>query len=307
MNSLTLSIMPTLHCDYNCPYCYLGDKRKDKSLLDLYELEKLLDEIRSSYRISVVNLYGGELSLLNHNYLNDLLCAVCTNRLSLTTNLQDENIINFCLARNVKINVSLNEERDHYKETLSKVRKYKNTKIMDLSVVVLPSLVKKKPSELYKFYNDIGLDVLFIQYHKSINNQLRYDISLEDYSNFLYEFILEYKKHDNPSFNIENLMIYNDKLYRPNIDSYLFINNKCKLCTVTFKDGIERYIEFDSLSDWQKYCHKENERYKVLCSSCKLFGRCKAEHLETFNNTGECSGLKCLLNKLTYKNICSLT
>ena len=30
-----LSIQPTFLCNYNCEYCYLGNLRKDKTILDL--------------------------------------------------------------------------------------------------------------------------------------------------------------------------------------------------------------------------------------------------------------------------------
>ena len=37
---IKLSIQPTFLCNYNCEYCYLGNLRKDKTILDLDILNK---------------------------------------------------------------------------------------------------------------------------------------------------------------------------------------------------------------------------------------------------------------------------
>ena len=304
MKNLTLSIMPTYMCNYNCQYCYLGGLRKDRTTLDLLTLQDRINELEKEYHISNVNLFGGELSLLDNQYLNDLVCIPNCKRTSLTTNLSNEDIINFCLTRNIKANVSLNEERDYYKDTLKKVQKYKKTKIIDLSVVVLPSLLNKSTKTLYKFYDNLGLDVLFIQYHKSIHNE-KYNVSLKEYSDFMFNFIKEYYNHQKHNFNIENLIIYNDASYSPTKDSYLFITPDGKYSTVVFNNGVEHYIKFDTLKEWKRHCEKEMLMYKAKCFTCNMFKKCKAEHLEVLNNYGECSGLKELMAKITTIKDCS--
>ena len=47
-----LSIQPTFLCNYNCEYCYLGNLRKDKTILDLDIYQYSLH----FYVITIVNI-----------------------------------------------------------------------------------------------------------------------------------------------------------------------------------------------------------------------------------------------------------
>ncbi len=306
MKNLTLSIMPSYKCNFKCQYCYLGNLIQSDNLLSLENLESSLLELKQLYNIKNVSLYGGELSLLDNVYLQRLADLIKLqlpkSSISLTSNFSNENILTFCLLNNIKLNVSLNEERYQYSKTLQQIKEYTGTKLFDLTVVVLPSIINRPINELYKFYNKLGFDVFFIQHHNSVYKK-SCSISLDQFSRFLYDFICYHSMQSDAKFKIENLNVLNDTDFDPNTEGYLFINPNGKYCTTVFKNNIEQYVTFDNLQQWQTFCEKSYQTYIKSCSTCKYFNKCKAEHLETLNNNNECSGLKRLLTLLQNRSI----
>lgn len=289
-----LSIMPSFYCNYNCNYCYLGNLRKDRKILNLNILEQKLKEISLEYNIHNTVIYGGEISLLNKDYVKSLVDVCKNNNVipSFVSNLSNDWLIKYCDDNNFHLSISLNKERPHYNETLNKIKTL-NKQNKDLSVVVLPSLLKKDVKELMEMYNKIGLDVLFIQYHQSnyslISNNINYHIDINNYSNFLRNIIEE--KHKNKyDINIINEIFLNDDNYNPLASGFIFINPDGNYMTVEYINNIEYYKSFENLNDWKYFCKKEYEQYFNKCSLCELFGKCKAEHLEIIDKK-ECSGL----------------
>lgn len=295
-----ISIMPTYKCNFDCEYCYLGELTKNKKILDLNILNERLSEIEKKYIIETVTIYGGEISLLDKKYLDDLYSLTKDYDPLLVTNLSNEWIIEYSLNKNLNVSISLNEERPHYKQTLEKIYKYKNLKNLSLSVVVLPSLLKRDVKELLEFYESIGLEIMFIQYHPSIYSHKKYNISTKDYIDFLINILNE--KHKNKyNITICNEIILNDIKYSPTANNFIFINPDGNYSSIKYDNNeIESPIIFNTLQEWENFCNNEFEWYKENCNSCKYFKKCKAEHLINLK-PGNCSGLYNLLefyNKL---------
>ena len=187
-----LSIQPTFLCNYNCEFCYLGDLRKNKTILDLNILEQRLNEITTNYIIRNITIYGGEVSLLNKDYITKLssLCENINVKPTFVSNLSNDWLISYCDENNYTLSISLNEERPFYNETLSKLKQLSRKDNKNLSVVVLPSLLNKPYKEIMDLYESIGLDIFFIQYHPSILSKKTYNIDINDFSNFLKNIII---------------------------------------------------------------------------------------------------------------------
>lgn len=68
-----LSICPLIACNMNCSFCYI-DKAKfiDGDLLSIETLEKVLKK----YKIRHVDVYGGEITLLNEQYAVKLISTI---------------------------------------------------------------------------------------------------------------------------------------------------------------------------------------------------------------------------------------
>lgn len=289
-----ISIQPTFLCNFNCNYCYLGNLRNYADILDLRVLEQRIEEILNKYQIRNINLYGGEISLLKPSYLEELV-AICTRigiKPTVITNLSNDWIIDFCEERSLPLSISLNEERPYYKETLEKIKKLRNRGNKNLSVVVLPSMLDKDYSGLMNFYEKLGLDVFFIQYHPSVHScksGVVYDININHFSNFLKGIISEKHRKDY-KIKIINEDILNNKDYNPLMSGFLFITPFGQYSTVLYQNGIERYEYFNNLEEWEECCKKEYKEYFLKCNLCEYFGKCKAEHLEVIDKK-ECSGL----------------
>lgn len=289
-----LSIQPTFLCNFNCSYCYLGNLRNCSDILDLRVLERRIEEILNKYQIRNINLYGGEISLLKPSYLEELV-AICTRigiKPTVITNLSNDWIIDFCEERSLPLSISLNEERPYYKETLEKIKKLRNKGNKNLSVVVLPSILDKDYLDLMSFYEKLGLEVFFIQYHPSVHScksGVVYDININHFSNFLKGIISEKHRKDY-EIKIINEDILNNKDYNPLMSGFLFITPFGQYSTVLYQNGIERYKYFNNLEEWEECCKKEYKEYFLKCNLCEYFGKCKAEHLEVIDKK-ECSGL----------------
>lgn len=284
---LQLSIIPSFYCNFNCRYCYLGDLKKDKTVLDLNILKERLIELENQYNIHHISIYGGEMSLLPNEYLLNLIDLLKDYNISFVTNLSNIKFIDFCNQFNIPVSISLNEERDNYKNTLYNLQQLKTKH--ELAVVVLPSILDKNPKDLLDFYEKLGHDVFFIQYHPSSNNLFRYNISTKDYVEFLYH-ILNYHISGNYTFEITNKIILSDSTYIPTMDSFLFINPNGNFSSIIYNNNIEQSLEFISLNEWKKHCKVEEELYFKQCNLCKYYKKCKAEHLVDFEKP-YCSGL----------------
>lgn len=286
----SLSIIPSYNCNFHCKYCYLGKLTYQKDILSLDVIQNRLYEIKTKYNIDRVILFGGEISILNKDYIESLYNLVKDYTVTFVTNLSQDWFINYCLAKNVSLSVSLNEERPEYKRTLQKLKALKGLKNICLSVVVLPSLLCKTPKEILDFFEELGHNVIFIQYHPSIYCDVNYKILTKDYSTFLVNLLKEKHKHSY-HFKIENETILNDDTYKSTSDNFLFLNPNGKYSVVQYTpEEKEYYLEFSTLEEWESFCKNEKTWYKQNCENCKYFGKCKAEHLVNLNQNN-CSGL----------------
>lgn len=286
---LHLSIVPSYQCNYHCSYCYLGKLTNDKTLLDLNILKDRINELEKNYDIEHICLYGGEISLLDKKYINDMLYILGNKNIALVTNLSNDWIIDYALIHNIKLCVSLNKERPYYNETLDKLKKLKGIKNIKLSVVVLPSLINGDITSTFNEYKELGFNILFIQYHPSEYSKIKYDIGNNNFIEFVLKMCDENKKQGYP-IDIDNEIIFNDDTYSPTMNNFVFISPNGKYSSVIYEKNIEKQIFFDTIEEWETHCKNEYKEYYSKCNMCQLFNKCKAEHLIDMGNKNDCSG-----------------
>lgn len=286
--NVKLSIHPTFNCNYRCPYCYLGNLRDNEQVLPLQVLSDRLSEVKSLYNISSIQILGGEVSLLRENYLYELCSMLEGIPHSITTNLSNTWLINFCLQNNVGMGVSLNEERPNYDLTLKRLKILKGMKGITISSVVLPSLIKKDPKDILSLYNELGFTTYFIQYRPSIYSELDYNLSLEDFTHFIERIFRAYRK-GNYDFKIGNEIASKDKTLKASFDNCLFINPNGKFSTILENNqGREYYKEFQNLQEFDDFRNSYGKGRAAQCTDCYYFSKCKGEHLVS-NNPLKCS------------------
>lgn len=291
---MILHVMTNYTCNYNCEYCYLGDLKSDKQILDLTKLKKQLEEIARLDTIDSISLYGGEITLLPLNYIMELydICKTYA-PVSIITNYSNKTYNNYFKAKGIDLSTSINEERDCNALTESEllINDYKN---LSLIQVVTPSLLKKSPKEILNHLSLFNLNVGFLQYSPAVHAKVNYIITNEEYSNFLKAITIEYNT-GNYNFLINNIIeieevIYN--MYNPSMDSVMFINPYNQYCCVHYEKGLEYFQGFDSLEEWVEECNKEAKAYEEACHSCEFYGHCYAEHIKPWRDDDECCGIK---------------
>lgn len=295
MNRISLSIIPTYWCKTNCKYCYLGSLRQNKTVLSLQCLNEKLSQLKEGgYLIDSVSVYGGEISLLDHDYLRELVSITRryvseNNAIGFCTSGYERSIFKLAKQLDVDITIPLNQERPDYKKNLQIAKQYQCV----LGVVVLPSIINTPIGQLIDFYESLGRDVYFYQFYPSSINSCPYLFDIKQYTDFIIRFISEYKKASR-SFQIINLAEWCDSNYNPEASGFIYINPYGRWMTTNYSGCLESFVEFNTLDDWKQYCKKEHFLRLTKCCGCIYYDQCKAEHLVIMGNE-YCSGLKKIL------------
>ena len=292
-----LSIQPSFKCNWNCQFCYLGNLKADTTLLNLKVLKDNLYEIKQFYKINHVQVLGGEPSLLNCYYLEELQGLIKDYHVTYVTNLSNIEFVNFCLQHNVQMTISVNKERQHFAETVKNLKLIKGLKNIQLSSVVLPSLLNDDIKNILQFYNSFGFDVYFLKYNASKTNKLNYNITNEEYYKFIDELIKQYQVGCY-NFKIKNIdFLLQDNINAVSCDS-LFINPNGKFSTITYDDNNKEYfVEFDTVEQFNKFCESTNTKQKDTCKQCLYYKQCGSKNIYS-SDQNKCINLFKIRNEL---------
>lgn len=295
MKKISLSIIPTYWCKTNCKYCYLGDLRKDQTTLDLQCLDNKLHQlVENDYVIDSISVYGGEISLLDEQYLIQIVKIIrshVSNQVTIgfCTSGYNRSIFELAEYLKVRVTIPLNQERPDYKKNLQLIKQHN----CSLGVVVLPSIINTPVDQLVEFYDSLGRDVFFYQFYPSSINRSPYSFDIKQYTDFVISFINEYKKKPR-SFGLINLSEWMDKCYNPEASGFIHISPNGKWMTTGYSDCLESFVEFDTLDQWKQYCKKERLQRLIKCNACPYYDKCKAEHLVVMGEE-YCSGMRKLI------------
>jgi MoaA/NifB/PqqE/SkfB family radical SAM enzyme len=291
--------MPNYFCHKNCEYCYLGSIKNDPKILDIQKLKRQLKTISHNFSITKIEIFGGEISLLPIDYISKLfnLCNKYTHT-SIITNYSNIYFNQFLYNNNISYSISINDERDNNSEVekLLLNNKYEN---LSLIQVATPSLLKRTSYEVLSHLNKFNVsNVQFLQYSPALHAKVIYNLTNKNYSDFLKNIIIEYKK-GNYNFNISNISdldLVINKEYDSSMRAVLFINPYNEYCSVDYKDGLEYFKSYgDKLKNWMNGCKINYIKYPKECSVCEYYEKCYAEHIREWNKDDECVGFKSLI------------
>lgn len=111
-HDIIVSVCPTFQCNNCCDFCYLGIKRECQCLLSVDGLKVLLDDLCQEFSITGINVFGGEISNLDVEYLEKLKSTVknfCQYS-TFTSNLANQKIYRIF----DRISTSLNRSRPDF-------------------------------------------------------------------------------------------------------------------------------------------------------------------------------------------------
>lgn len=292
--------MPTYQCNGTCAFCYLGKQVKQTEVLSLHVLQEKLWSIDKRYQCNLnIEVFGGEITLLDYQYVRDLL-KLCNQYsfgdVGIVTNLTNVEYVKQLIDDGVPVAVSWNEERGRVgKKAMSNLlsldNKYRSA--IDLQIVCLPSVIKQGAQSLLDMVESLCVrSVTILQYYPAVQSKKQYSVNNEQYQQFMLEFVDIYNNNDY-TFKVGNLDLWKSR-YDCKQSSNIFIAPNGKYAvTVYDQDGKESFEYFDDLKTYDDICSKELVTYVNKCITCRLFNNCLAEHLR-FDQQTVCCGLPAL-------------
>lgn len=301
---MILSINPTYYCNFRCDFCYLTEEQlSDRKKLSLERLSVMLAEVTSRYKVDMVDIYGGEVSLLGKEYWNDLISVIQVYGIydiNLITNLSAVNEITTDPRVYTSVSYDFSAREDHE-------RVYRNMALLDkpFSILMLasPKFLELDTAEMIESLNLLpNLESVEIKPYSS-NQSNTHTVYYTDFE----EKVKSFLNYGNMRFNFVNEHLIKSTLNKERnsfSDDHIYITPGGRYAVLEFDlNDNEFFLEYDDLQDYENWCQKEKDRVSrnKFCSSCEYFGHCLSEHLrEVKNLDNSCNGFKNLID--WYKN-----
>lgn len=249
--TIDLSIVPTYRCNLNCRFCYLGCRRNDATLLSIKQIKNILN----AYDLRFVDIYGGEISLLSDDYIDELMKTLNGKTISLVSNGID--FLNskwkeYCFNDNIKLSFSYDISRHNTEKLIQTLRQLDNTS---------------------KKYSIICVDI----------DELDYDIlqSLKNIES------LSIKPYSRSVDNTQKYKSYMLSIYQTLHDKYPSLFDKLENVN-HYRDLVQHYFllpdgnlyDIRYQNDKEYFCNLKDCKYNISnnCLRCKYYRLCFNEH-----------------------------
>jgi MoaA/NifB/PqqE/SkfB family radical SAM enzyme len=296
---MIVSLNPTHLCNLRCEFCYLTKEQlSDKSKIPLETLEKRLADINSFQPIKMVDLYGGEVGLLDPGYLDemDFLIRKYTDDINVITNLTKLNP--YFMREDITLSVSWDfNVRQKWEDTLS--RMYMLNRPFSILILASPELIKHDPIDIIPWINPIAyLESIEIKpYSRNQANDLfAGDREFEEY-------VKKWLTYNGPMPHLENRSRIERSLsgeYNAFSDGHIYVQPDGTLAVLDFDSERKEYFRpmnhMIEYAVWAKM-EKFKVRHNPVCGKCEYQGKCLTEHYrEVREEDDSCSGFKSLLD-----------
>ncbi len=297
---MILSINPTYYCNFRCDFCYLTEQQlSDRKKLSLERLAVMLAEVTSQYEVDMVDIYGGEVSLLGRDYWDDLISVIQVYGIydiNLVTNLSAINEITTDPRVLTSVSYDFSAREDHE-------RVYRNMALLDkpFSILMLasPKFLELDTAEMIESLNLLpNLQSVEIKPY-STNQSNTHTVYYTDFEEKVKSFLM----YENKKFNLVNKELLDSVVTRQRnsfSDDHIYITPNGKYAVLEFDlNDNEFFLEYDTLDEYFTWCQKEKDRVNKnkYCSNCEYFGRCLSEHLREVKTLDKsCNGFKHLID-----------
>lgn len=282
---ISLSVMPSYYCEYDCKFCYLGSLKKNKEKLNIGLLNSQIKDIITKYDVEHCLVYGGEITLLRLGYLCSVFSVLLQylDNILIVTMLSKLDAIEHLLHKFPALQISTSYNFDEYSKLIAnRIQKLKQfyKKPIVVNTIADKKLISKNIEEIEQAFLDLEVDaVLFLPYSKSVlnkENAAQYEISFAEYGQFLIKAIHSFKK-------IKVLNKPNQAAKRS-----LFITPQNEYAFVQYNDQLEEHFEVcRSLLNFE---YKYAQSIPAQCISCQYYeNKCMADHMLIKND--QCNGL----------------
>lgn len=297
---MVISINPTYYCNFRCDFCYLTEEQlSDRKKLSLERLSVMLSEVTSQYKVDMVDIYGGEVSLLGKEYWDDLISIIQVygiDDINLITNLSAVNEITTDPRVYTSVSYDFSAREDHE-------RVYRNMALLDkpFSILMLasPKFLELDTADMIESLNLLpNLESVEIKPYSS-NQSNTHTVYYTDFEAKVKSFL----NYGNMRFNFVNEDLLKSSLNKERnsfSDDHIYITPSGRYAVLEFDlNDNEFFLEYDELHQYEDWCRKEKARVSrnKFCSSCEYFGHCLSEHLrEVKNLDNSCNGFKNLID-----------
>ena len=298
---MTLSVNPSYFCNFDCSFCYLTKEQLcDSQLIPLSRVVSRFEEVEKYYDIKCIDIYGGEISLLPNEYL--------------------ENLVNMCLEYSGDINLITNLSKIHPSFYRSEVNlsvswegriRRKNKVVWDniqsigrnvnLLMLVGPDMLSWSDSYLDTILEMINSckNIVSVELKPYSTNQANnYNIKFTDFEEHVVKWLGRKKMFE--FVNENNLRSVLSGAFNSFSDDHLYINPNGNLCVLDFDKYDQEYFreleKFENYLDWANQ-EKLNISSNSFCSKCEFLGGCLSEHLRDVTSLDHsCNGFYNLIS-----------
>lgn len=295
-NSIALSVNPTYHCNLRCNFCYLTEGQlSDRKVLDLNTLSDRLKELKGNgYSIGTVDLYGGEVTLLDKGYifeLYDILISNGAKDVEIITNLtsyRSEILEDERFGVSVSYDFQHRPMHEHVWKNMLKLNR-------DFTILTLgiPEIVTSSVAECVETINLLQRCKNWEIKPYSPNQANQLSVSYKQFEDFVKGIIL----YPDKRFRFLNEMAVDASVKGLNnsySDDHVYITPSGNFGVLEFdSNDNEFFLELDSFDKYLDWTIEEKTRVILNdhCSNCSYMGGCLSEHLREVKSIDDsCNG-----------------
>lgn len=297
---MIVSINPTYYCNFSCDFCYLTKEQlKDKKLLDLTKLESRILEIKKYDSIDMVDLYGGEIGILQESYVNELCELLVKNDIDDINIITNLSMINGVIKnKNFYVTVSYDFDCREQHE-----RVWNNMIYLDreFSILILASkkLIEKNVDEMVSQLNLLE-NLISVEIKPYSTNQANtQDVSHRDFEEFVKKWISSPISKKFEFVNEKNIIDSIKGTRNAFSNDHVYITPDGDFAVLEFDLNDREY--FKQLPNYEGYLNwaeqEPEKNVSDICKKCDYYGKCLTEHYRYVRDlTHSCNGYKGLLD-----------
>jgi len=302
--SFSVSLNPTYLCNFRCTFCYLTPAQLgDKTTTLLSTISSRLNEISRYKIITHIDLYGGEVSLLPTDYLNQLKMIIreyYQGPISVITNFNK--IIDFFQHNDIDVSVSWDYKcRERWDVVLRNIVQF--SKPVHVLMLASKCMVHWHDDDI-KIANYIlstVRNIKSVEIKPYSTNQANQDyVSFTNYETFIHRWMTLTSDHEYEFVNETQIKQSLNKQRNAWSDDHVYITPSGKFAVLEFDENDnEFFLELDDFKQYQQWAKLEKVRVRnnKFCGQCHYLGHCLSEHLrnvKSLNNS--CNGFRYLLD-----------
>jgi sulfatase maturation enzyme AslB (radical SAM superfamily) len=301
---MIVSINPTYYCNFRCSFCYLTPEQlNDRTLIPVEVIEQKIKEIQNHKKISMVDLYGGEVGLLPDVYVEDLADMLYRNQIDDINIITNLSMINRVI-QNPKFYVSVSYDFDAREQS---DRVWNNMFLLEreFSILILASkaVIEKDVEEMILNLNMISnLKSVEIKPY-STNQANHHSVTHKNFENFVEKWINSPVEKKFLFVNETNINAVIDGTKNAFSNDHVYITPDGKFAVLEFDLNDREYFKsLDTFNDYLLWAKQEPDKnISNICKNCEYYGKCLTEHYRYVRDLENgCNGYKSLID--WYKN-----